>query len=163
MDPVSEGLTVRKTWSCPLGRCHSDIGIPAFWTSPFPKPSVIWASPVTLTLTLTQIAKVTWEGDAHMTRVLGINEDSHITVTTVVRACKSRQQTRKKGEHRETTSPDFRSWGPFLDRPGTRFSKVPIINGPDRLSPFTLKIEVLIVLHLTWYNYQLVKQNGVVC
>ena len=34
-------------------------------------------------------------------------------------------------------------WGP-----GARFSKVPIINGPGKLSPFTLKIEVLIVLHL---------------
>ena len=32
---------------------------------------------------------------------------------------------------------------------GTRFSKVTIINGPSKLSPFTLKIEVLIVLHLT--------------
>ena len=31
----------------------------------------------------------------------------------------------------------------------TRFSKVPIINGPSKLSPFTLKIEVSIVLHLT--------------
>ena len=34
-------------------------------------------------------------------------------------------------------------------RPGARFSKVPIINGPGKLSPFTLKIEVSIVLHLT--------------
>ena len=33
--------------------------------------------------------------------------------------------------------------------PGTRFSKVPIINGPGKQSPFTLKIEVLIVLHPT--------------
>ena len=33
--------------------------------------------------------------------------------------------------------------------PGARFSKVPIINGPGKLSPFTLKIEVSIVLHLT--------------
>ena len=32
---------------------------------------------------------------------------------------------------------------------GARFSKVPIINGPGRLSPFTLKIEVSIVLYLT--------------
>ena len=32
---------------------------------------------------------------------------------------------------------------------GARFSKVPIINGPGMLSPFTLKIEVSIVLHLT--------------
>ena len=32
--------------------------------------------------------------------------------------------------------------------PGTSFSKVPIINGPGKLSPFTLKIEVSIVLHL---------------
>ena len=28
-------------------------------------------------------------------------------------------------------------------------SKVPIINGPGKLLPFTLKIEVSIVLHLT--------------
>ena len=33
---------------------------------------------------------------------------------------------------------------------GARFSKVPIINGHGKLSPFTLKIEVSIVLHLTW-------------
>ena len=33
--------------------------------------------------------------------------------------------------------------------PGARFSKVPIINGPGKLSPFTLKIEVSIVLHTT--------------
>ena len=32
---------------------------------------------------------------------------------------------------------------------GARFSKVPIINGPGKLTPFTLKIEVSIVLHLT--------------
>ena len=35
-------------------------------------------------------------------------------------------------------------WGPEA-----RFSKVPIINGPGKLSPSTLKIEVSIVLHLT--------------
>ena len=34
-------------------------------------------------------------------------------------------------------------------RSGARFSKVPIINGPGKLSPFTLKIEVSIGLHLT--------------
>ena len=33
------------------------------------------------------------------------------------------------------------TWGPFLESP--------IINGPGKLSPFTLKIEVSIVLHLT--------------
>ena len=37
-----------------------------------PKTLVIWASPVTLTLTLTQIAKVIREGDAHITRILGM-------------------------------------------------------------------------------------------
>ena len=47
----------------------------SFWASPFPKPLmagyiVVWASP--LTLNLTQIAKVVWEGDALMTRVLGM-------------------------------------------------------------------------------------------
>ena len=40
----------------------------------------------------------------------------------------------------------FTSVGPGT---GARFSKVPIINGPGKLSPFTLKIEVSIVLHLT--------------
>ena len=33
--------------------------------------------------------------------------------------------------------------------PGACFSKVPIINGPGKLSPFSLKIEVSIVLHVT--------------
>ena len=33
--------------------------------------------------------------------------------------------------------------------PGARFSKVPIINGPGKLLPFTLKIEVSVLLHLT--------------
>ena len=47
--------------------------------------------------------------------------------------------------------------------PGARFSNVPIINGPGKLSPFTLKIELSIVLRATWYNCQLVKQNGAVC
>ena len=32
--------------------------------------------------------------------------------------------------------------------PGGRFSKVPMINGPGKLSLFTLKIGVSIVLHL---------------
>ena len=40
-------------------QCHSDMGIPAFWVSP-------------VTLMLTQIAKVIWEGDANVTRVLGM-------------------------------------------------------------------------------------------
>ena len=35
------------------------------------------------------------------------------------------------------------------ERPGARFSKVPIISGPGKLSTFTLKIEFSIVLHLT--------------
>ena len=33
--------------------------------------------------------------------------------------------------------------------PGARFSKVPVINGPGKLSPFSLKIEVSVVLHVT--------------
>ena len=36
-----------------------------------------------------------------------------------------------------------------VEGPGARFSKVPIINGPGKLSRFPLKIEVSIVLHLT--------------
>ena len=38
------------------GRSHSDMGIP------IPKTLVIWASPVTLTI----IAKIRWDGDAHI-------------------------------------------------------------------------------------------------
>ena len=49
-------------------RCHCDRGVPAVWASPFPKPLVIWTSPVTLTLS--QIAKLMKEGDAHISRVL---------------------------------------------------------------------------------------------
>ena len=33
--------------------------------------------------------------------------------------------------------------------------------GPVKLLLFTCKVEVSIVLHLTWLNYQLMKQNGV--
>ena len=36
-----------------------------------------------------------------------------------------------------------------VESPGACFSKVPIINGPGKLSPFSLKIEVSIVLHVT--------------
>ena len=36
-----------------------------------------------------------------------------------------------------------------IQNPGACFSKVPIINGPGKLSPFSLKIEVSIVLHVT--------------
>ena len=50
----------------------------------------------------------------------------------------------------------IRDWGCSVGRncvqiirPGACFSKVPIINGPGKLSPFSLKIEVLIVLHVT--------------
>ena len=46
--------------------------------------------------------------------------------------------------------------------PGARFSKVPIINRPVKLLLFTCKVEVSIVLHLTWQNYQLMKQHRVV-
>ena len=61
-----------------------------------------------------------------MTGVLGINEDSHITVTTVVRACKSRQQTRKKGEHRGNYLPRFPLMGPV-----SRKARDPFLESPD--------------------------------
>ena len=47
--------------------------------------------------------------------------------------------------------------------PGARFLKDPIINGHVKQLLFTCKIEVSIVLHLTWWNYQLMKQNEAVC
>ena len=46
---------------------HQD---PCSFGVPILKSLGIWVSPVTLTLT--QIAKVIWEGDAHITRVLGM-------------------------------------------------------------------------------------------
>ena len=62
-------LCSKKSWREPSalnlwnpGRCHSDVGIP------IPKTLVIWTSPVTLTI----IAKIRWDGDAHITRVLGM-------------------------------------------------------------------------------------------
>ena len=38
---------------------------------------------------------------------------------------------------------------PPFKKPGARFSKVPIIDGPVKLAWFTCTIEVSIVLHLT--------------
>ena len=49
-------------WSLPLWQCY---GLPRVLGIPIPKTLVIWASPATLTLT--QIAKVIWERDAHIT------------------------------------------------------------------------------------------------
>ena len=40
--------------------------------SPWSITLMMWASPVTLTLTPTQVAKVIWKGDAHISRVLGM-------------------------------------------------------------------------------------------
>ena len=49
---------------------------------------------------------------------------------------------------RAPSSDPRNNWG-RITVPGTRLSKVPIINGPGKLSPFTLKIEVSVVLHPT--------------
>ena len=59
-----------------LTRKVKGSAVTVIWASPrfghpLPKTLVIWGSTVTLTLTLTQIAKVIREGDAHITRVLG--------------------------------------------------------------------------------------------
>ena len=66
--PVSFSLTSRFHRS--LGRCATSLKL-AFSERPTCSKS---------TVTLTQIAKVIWQGDAYMTRVLG-NGDVHITVT----------------------------------------------------------------------------------
>ena len=47
-------------------------GHPHFLGIPIPETLVIWTSPVTLTLSLTQTAKVIWEGNTHIPRVLGL-------------------------------------------------------------------------------------------
>ena len=39
-----------------------------------------------------------------------------------------------------------------------RFSNVLIVTGPGKLLPFTFKMEVSIVLQITWWNYRLKKQ-----
>ena len=49
---------------------YSDIGIFAFWASPFPKTLVIWASPSHITLAFWIRVRVT--GNAYITRVLGM-------------------------------------------------------------------------------------------
>ena len=60
---------VKKSWKI-LFPWSQWYGHPRVLGISIPKTLVIWVSPVTLTLT--QIAKVIWEGDAHITRVLGI-------------------------------------------------------------------------------------------
>ena len=50
---------------------------------------------------------------------------------------------------------NYRSNGYTFTGPEARFSKVPIINRHVRLLFFTCKIEVSIVLHLTWYKLSL--------
>ena len=65
---LKENSKCRKSTSCPTSsrfpfRCRNGIGISPVLGIPIPKTSVIWASPVTLILTLTQLAKVIWEGD----------------------------------------------------------------------------------------------------
>ena len=70
--PCLQGFSLTK-WE---GRCHSDKCIP------IPKTLMIWVSPVTLTLT--QIAKVIWEGDARegfWEWVCPKREDTYIFVT----------------------------------------------------------------------------------
>ena len=70
--PRLQGFSLTK-WE---GRCHSDKCIP------IPKTLMIWVSPVTLTLT--QIAKVIWEGDARegfWEWVCPKREDTYIFVT----------------------------------------------------------------------------------
>ena len=61
------------------------------------------------------------------------------------------KDTRNKGQRgRVVSALDQQSGAPgFEYRSGAFFSKVPIINGPGKLSPFSLKIEVSIVLHVT--------------
>ena len=71
MHPRSRVLLFSKREDLSLRRCYSDInGHPRVLGIPIPKTLMIWASP--LTLTLTQNAKVILEGDAHITRVLGM-------------------------------------------------------------------------------------------
>ena len=60
----------------------------------------------------------------------------------------------KKSKYHRTVSIDVSSLfrvrkSLFLREPGAHFSKVPIINGPGKLLPFTLKTRVSVVLHLT--------------
>ena len=59
--------------------------------------------------------------------------------------------TQLSADHRVSWPvPDLVSYPPFPSGSGARFSKVLLINGPGKLSRFSLKIEVSIVLHLTW-------------
>ena len=73
------------------------------------------------------------------------NQSSSITTIKLLMTqlnCQAREATDQEGNAESLGRND----------PGARFSKVPIINGPGtpgKLLPFTLKMEVSIVLHLT--------------
>ena len=68
---------------------------------------------------------------------------------------KSREQGMRESKRNIFSFEYFEYFQPKIGRtkkdikPGACFSKVPIINGPGKLSPFTLKTEVSIFLHLT--------------
>ena len=67
-----KGAINETEWILELIPLSQWYGLPPVVGILIPKALVIWASPATLTLTLTQIAKVIWEGDTHITRVLGM-------------------------------------------------------------------------------------------
>ena len=64
-------------------------------------------------------------------------------ITVIKKIIIKEKEGKKQGEKKRVYD-ETRSWDP-----GARFSKVPIINGPGKRSPFALKIEISIVLHLT--------------
>ena len=67
---VSKTLFSSSLSLLPIFPLSQWLGHPRVLGIPLSKTLVIWASPVTLTLI--HIAKVIWEGDAHITRVLGM-------------------------------------------------------------------------------------------
>ena len=85
------GRKLRRGRAYIFACCHGDM----HKGTPVPKTLLIWASPVTLTLTLTQIAKVIiiWEGDTHITRVWGMGSPKRrvacITVTVPLTSASS--------------------------------------------------------------------------
>jgi len=77
---------------------------------------------------------------------LNICEEGHETEKPAKRVKSSINLS--KGNHKSASVCKSGSYS-RRRKPGARFSKVPIINGPGKLFPFTLKIEVSTVLHLT--------------
>ena len=67
--------------------CYSDMGISRVLGIPIPKTLRYGLPHVTLTLTLTKNRYAIWEGDAHITRVMGMGMPYHCNTASNLLTC----------------------------------------------------------------------------